>query len=285
MPGVALASSAVTVVNALPTGIGSAIGIRRFVRATAHRVPDGEGQVEIDPAASRTSLAEAAARSALRNFTDRPDGIRLEVESQVPIGRGLKSSSAVATAIIRATARSFGAEPTAAEVAHLSADAGRRTGVSATGAFDDALAGLLPGVVLTDNQGDRLLLNAPIDPAWVAVVGLPPGTHASSPSLKESFVREAGAAGQAVQAARDSRWADAMAANTRLVERVMGYDYGPIRRRLESAGALAVAVTGLGPAFWALVPRERSAAVVRAIPRDVPERFVCEFTDGEEGDR
>jgi shikimate kinase len=279
MRGIGRASSAVTVLNALSTGVGCAIGIRRFVQATVEPLPEDPGRIEVAPQPSRTNLVDAAAQAAIRRYSPKPVGARIVLRSDIPAGQGLKSSSAVASAIVFATARAMGVEPAPEEVARLSAEVGRSSGVSATGAFDDALAGLVTGFVLTDNRADRTLSVRPSDPAWVAVVGIPGGTHARAPMLRDPFEAERDSGRMAETAAREGRWMEAITENGRLVERVLGYRYEPTRERLLTAGALAVGVSGLGPAFWAIAPRDSSRAVLHAMPGELPERFVAEFTE------
>jgi shikimate kinase len=283
--GVASASAAVTLVNALPTGSGCAIGIERRVEARTETAAAPATTVRVEPAASGTRLASVAAELAVARYGAGPVTVSLEIQSGIPVGRGLKSSSAAASAIIRSVARALGADPADAEVAAASAGAGRASGVSATGAYDDALAGLVSGFVLTDNEADRALSVATVDSEWVAVVAIPPGVHPPSPTLREAFQREAAPGATAVHAARQGRWADAIRENTRVVERVMGYDYGDVRRRAQDAGALAVGVTGLGPAYWALTPRARARSVQGALPSELEDAFVVEFTRPQGGVR
>ena len=80
--------------------------------------------------------------------------MEIEIVSDIPVAMGLKSSSAVSSAGLLAVARASGATRPPLEIAKLSAQVSRETGVSATGAFDDALAGLASGVVVTNNYTD-----------------------------------------------------------------------------------------------------------------------------------
>jgi shikimate kinase len=282
MHGVSRTSAAVTVVNALPTGIGCAIGIERYVRATVDLERATDAEFECVPPAAATPVVLASLRAALRRFgPGDPMKCVLHLSSDVPAAQGLKSSSAVATAAIRALARAAGSEPTPITVARLAAEAGRQEGVSATGAFDDALAGLRPGFVVTDNRKDELLIAASPDPSWKAVVYLPRGTHPSSPGLRAMFERVAPGARVAVDHALAGRFTEAMALNTELVERLMGYDYHGLRERLASNGAVAVGVSGMGPALAAFVPMDRAADVISALPRGTGDRFSVHFTRGD----
>jgi shikimate kinase len=204
---------------------------------------------------------------ALRRFAPGTSGHGdLTVRSTVPVGRGLKSSSAVSSAVVLAAARATETPVTAVEVARISAQASMVAGVSATGAFDDALAGLTAGVVVTDNARGELLHSFPLDEGLGVAVYVPPDPHPSSPALRAEFEREAVASSRAVRAALDGDWRGAIAQNTELVERVMGYDYAVARSDLREVGALASGVSGLGPALAAFAPTASLRFVAGRLP-------------------
>jgi len=278
--GVSRSSAALTVVNALPTGTGCAIGFGRFVTATADLEPGRTEALDCTPAESATPLVRASVAAALARFgRGEATHTSLQLQSEIPVARGLKSSSAVSTATIRAVARALGGEPNPLVVARIAADVGRSVGVSASGALDDAVASLQSGFVITDNRTDTLIGEGKADPTWTAVVYLPPGQHPPSPSLRERFEAEAFAGQVAVAEAVAGRFLNAMERNTELVERVMGYEYSELRAYLARAGALASSVSGLGPALAALVPSERQAEALSCLP-NIGERFVAPLTTG-----
>jgi shikimate kinase len=279
MRGVSRSSAALTVVNALPTGVGCAIGIARFVTVTAELEPGNPETVQCTPEDAGTPLVRASVLAALARVdpTRRLHAV-LDLRSEIPVAKGLKSSSAVSTATILAVTRAAGRELTSLAVAQLAAKVGRSVGVSATGALDDALAGLRPGFVVTDNRRDTLLAEGAPDPSWAAVVYLPPGQHPPAPSLRTQFETAAVEGLEAVHAALAGRYPEAMRCNTLLVERLMGYRYAELRERIEKAGAVGVGVSGLGPALAALVPRDRQEAVLSCLPSDSGERFTADLT-------
>lgn len=280
MRGVGTARAAVSVVNALPLGIGAAIGIDWPAHATANLGPPGPRprSPAVEPAEARTELVRASARAALERFGGGPSRpLRLRIRSTIPVGRGLKSSSAVSTSVALAVARAAGTEPTAAEVARLAATVGRATGVSATGAYDDALAGLLAGGVVTDNRKDAEIRRFRVDPRLGVALWIPELSHPPSPQLRRRFRRETATARKAVDAALAGDWPRAMELNSSLVERAMGYRYAALHETARRAGAVASGVSGLGPAFAVLAPSDRLAAVVRGLPREGRRRSVRLF--------
>lgn len=270
MHGVGRATGAITIVNALPLRRGSALGIDLGVEAEVLTDDPGygPGTTEFRPEHSGSPIVRTVLEAAARRFLP-PNAVvrRLVLASDVPVGCGLKSSSAVAGAVARAVANAAGAAPSTVEVAQLVSRASRESGVSATGAFDDALACLRPGVVVTDNEADRLLREQNVPDDLKVALWIPPTRHPPAPSLLARFAREADTARPAVERALAGDWPAAMEVNSELVERVMRLPYGELRGACRRNGAIASGVSGLGPAFAALATSERLAAVVEALPR------------------
>lgn len=276
MRGVGTATAALTIINALPTGVGCALGVGLSATAEVHlRSHDADAPPGLRiPPANRTPLVETAVRVAFSRFLPHPpDSAELIVRSEIPVARGLKSSSAVASAIVLAVAHAADIDVTPLEVARLSAEIGRASGVSATGAFDDALAGLRPGFCLTDNREDRLLGSTDATPGWEAAILVPPGSHGLSPGYLPEFVREAPQSTRAIDLARAGAYWEAMELNSDLVERVMGYDYASLRAELLAEGALGAGVSGLGPSFAVIAPWGRIPRLLDVLARRPGERL------------
>ncbi len=281
MRGIGRASGAITIVNALPTGVGCALGIGLFAVAEVSLQPvrshdsghPGGLRAQMD---SRTPLVETTARLALSRWGSSGSRItNFRLRSEIPPGRGLKSSSAVSCAIARAIASAAGARPTDLEIGLLSSEASRATGVSATGALDDALAGIRGGFVVTDNLRGELLRTSPPGRDWATAMFIPETTHSPSPQWAARFRNRASEGRAAVTAALDGDWWEAMALNTELVERTMGYEYRALRERLMAGGALGVGVSGLGPALAAIAPSERVERLRQALPKAGGQRTVA----------
>jgi shikimate kinase len=277
--GVGTATAAITIVNALPTGVGAAVGIGLTARSRVELHPAGSSEKwEVDIAGpARTPLVIATLTAALRRFAPGSSGSgTLSVDSEIPAGRGLKSSSAVSSAVALAVAHATGNEPAPIEVARLSAAASLEAGVSATGAFDDALAGLSGGIVITNNRDQEVLATFPIDPDWRAALYIPPVPHRPAPELLRAFAKEADAGRPAVEAVLGGDWKRAMRENSQLVERVLGYDYAPVRNELDRLGAISSGVSGLGPSLAAVVPSRLADRVLGALPAgDAVRRLVA----------
>ena len=108
MRGSAEVGGAVTVVNAISTGKGAAIGVSLKLRANAELSEDGPFSFkctnrEVDDSVARTAFELVAKRYDLKGY-----GCRIEVESEIPVAVGLKSSSAAASAIALALLDAIG---------------------------------------------------------------------------------------------------------------------------------------------------------------------------------
>lgn len=281
MTGIARTSGAITIANALPTGVGCAVGIGLYAEARVELSTDPSATTPalVVPRESHTPVVEASLRTAVaRYYPERGAVARLSLRSDVPVARGLKSSSAVSTAVLLAVAKEARRKPTALEIGKMSAEVGRQAGVSATGALDDALAGLEPGLVVTHNIRGEVLRRAPLDPSLGVALYIPPRSHPPSPNLRSAFEREKESGGLAARAAIDGDWPKAMRLNTELVERTMGYAYGELRDRLRSHGAVASGVSGLGPALAVVAPLQILPELVDVFPSDDAQKLIVPFT-------
>jgi shikimate kinase len=279
--GVGETTAAITIVNALPTGVGAAVGIELRVRAVLELHPAGSrGKWDVRVAdAARTPLVIAALSESLNRFAPGSSGTgELTLRSEIPSSRGLKSSSAVGSAIVLAVAEATDVSLEPIEVARMSARISQLVGVSATGALDDALAGLSSGMVVTDNLRGELLRSYPPTPNLGVALYVPPTPHRPSPEWASAFAAERAPGQAAVDAALAGDWATAMRLNTQLVERVIGYDYGSIRSELLRGGAVASGVSGMGPALAAIAPRARLSDLLASYPRSAGERRIVSFS-------
>src|SRR5207245_3341775 len=105
--------------------------------------------------------------------TPRIVGIEDAVTSEIPVSRGLKSSSAVANAVVLACAHALGAQLEPLRLIGIGVDAALDAGVTITGAFDDACACFFWGIMVTDNRARKLLVSDRFPSGLVAVRGVP----------------------------------------------------------------------------------------------------------------
>ena len=258
------ANHAVTVVNAIPTGVGAALAVSLRLRVAAE--PSDELAVEyagVDPGDSR--LVEEAAR-LVRGITGWDGWWRLLIESRAPPRRGLKTSSAAANALVAAMMLAVGREPSRNDVLALGVEAAKRAGVTVTGALDDAGASLLGGLVVADNTRGRLLERKEVEAGDVVVLVSVPDYEIPKTSVDKRALRAlAPVSKRALRLLlEEGRIWDAMTLNGILVAAALRIDDSVVVDALE-AGALAAGVTGTGPAIAAVAPREYADRVAAAL--------------------
>lgn len=268
MNGIGRAWGAITFLNALFTGTGSAMAIELPVEARIEIRPTrpGAGRIELDPSIDTPLVRRSVERGVERVLGGEPAEARLELRSTIPWAKGLKSSSAIPVAIARACSGCVGVPIADAEAARFASGVGISVGLSATGAFDDAFACAAGGIVVTDNRDGRILRHDEPNPDWTTVLWVPEGTHPPSPSVAERFRAQGPGAEPLARSASEGRYLATMERNSALVEELLGYPYRDLRTDLGRRGALSSGVSGLGPTLAAVVPKAAAGALVGAFP-------------------
>ena len=160
MGGEYITYGGISIINAVPAWLGGAAAIDLKVRVKAR-----EGFCEM-------SDFIRFVINYLRGRFNFNYEICVEVDSEVPQGSGLKSNSAVAVGVIHAVLSLLrGGDVDPLESARLAAEVTRAHGSSITGAFDDASAAILGGVVFTDNKSLRVIRQLNIEPLTVVITG------------------------------------------------------------------------------------------------------------------
>jgi shikimate kinase len=229
----------ISVVNALPTGLGATAAISLRVEVTISSTCRG------------TEAKSKLVETILHYFESRYGVQRpcIEIESQVPQGSGLKSSSAVAVALIKALVRSFGAyEP---DIPRLAAELSRIAGVSFTGALDDATAAYYGGVAVTDNTNMRVVRVFDFGSDLIAVVLIPRTVKRPSISLEE-MRRYSSMFYTAFERAIEGDVLKAMTLNGIAIAKILYPQLEELVLKAIKLNALAAGVSGNGPSVFAV---------------------------------
>jgi shikimate kinase len=252
----ALSHGAVTIVNAMASGKGAALGVKLWTRAkitVTSQAGSFVGRNVTDPKED-TSLIETVARRVFQSFrVDRRFGALVETRSNIPVAVGLKSSSAASNAVALASLRALRRKATDIQTVKLGVEASLQAGVTLTGAYDDACACYFGGIVATDNGKRRIIKRFKPDGRLRVLVHVPPRkkyTNQVDPqplrkirTLVELAQREV---------LRGNYW-NSLTLNGLAYSTAFGYDTRPARQAL-SAGAVAAGLSGKGPAVVAIVP-------------------------------
>ena len=256
--GEAIAHGAATIVNAIALGRGAALGVDLWTKAEVVLTHDPKiikGEILSD-STEDTILIEKATARVLRFFNLEAEfGAKIKTRSNIPIARGLKSSSAAANAVVLATLKALNKQLDDLSIVSLGVDAAFDAGVTITGAFDDACASFYGDAVITDNLNRKLLKHSKLPEDLIVLFFVPKqkaytaNTDLSRLKTVKSFVKIA------FNEAMKGKYWNALSLNGFIYSSALGYDTSLALECLE-AGALAVGLCGKGPAVTAVVAND-----------------------------
>ena len=269
MRATARAHGAITVVNAIATGKGAALGVRLSTTATVEFRPSPSPSVEIElpEPGEDPALATQCIRRVLERVGRMDDGLAAHVRtaSDIPMSRGLKSSSAAANAICMAAFAALGERPSDEELLHTAVDAALDAGVTITGAYDDACASYYGGFVATDNTARKLVFREELTGDYAVILVVPPRKIRKAEAAKAPVGPLKPVLEEAWSKAARGRWSEAMLLNS--LAYGAAYDLGNrfVLEALEQ-GASAGGISGTGPAV-ALVAMAEDGDRLRDLAR------------------
>ena len=259
MKAKATVHGAVSIVNAIANGKGATLGTDMQVSVTVEDAP-GRGVVLRHRGGTPSSrLVNATVRRSVPRRMLSRRRIVVSLESSIPTGYGLKSSSAISTAVAMACSRLAGDGAGDRDVLLAGVEASIEAKVSITGAYDDACACYYGGFNVTDNRKRRRVLHREYSGDASVAIFVPRSRRRGNVRRLASM---RGAFGAAWQLARDGRYWEAMTINGLAAAAVLGSDPRLVPGLLER-GALAASVSGNGPSVAAVARRPDMPAVVK----------------------
>ncbi len=238
---------AISIVNAIATGKGSALGISLRVSAKV-KLQKGRGIRFISKTNEDTLIKNIIQKTMPKEIIE-DNMISISIDSEIPIGYGLKSSSAVSNAVALACSY-IGNDAQIDDYAIL--DAAVRSSlesqVSLTGAYDDASACYFGGFTVTDNYARRIVRKESTPENLYAIIMLPPNSSRGDIKMlrKLSDLFE-----DAFQLAESGQYWKAMKLNGVLASAALSSSYRPVMDAMER-GALSASTSGNGPAIAAV---------------------------------
>ena len=255
----AVSHGAATIINAIATGKGAAVGVDLWTKA-AVTITDEPGTVKVkimSDSSENPVLAEKTVESVLKHFgLEKEFGAKVETQSNIPVARGLKSSSAAANAIALATTAALERSLDDVAVVKLGVDGAVDAEVTVTGAFDDACASYFGGVVITDNMERRIIKRFELAEAPAVLFYVPSKKTYTADSDVKRMKDMAPVVKIAYREALNGNYWAALTMNGLIYSLALGYDPSPAVDAL-TAGALASGLSGTGPAVTAIVPEDK----------------------------
>lgn len=264
--GEAFVHGAATIVNAIATGQGAGFGVDLWTKARVKLTEDVgkiEGKILSEPG-ENVNLIREAVFTVLKHFhVEEKFGAYVETESNIPIAKGLKSSSTAANALVLATTAALGKKLENNAVINLSVDAAIRAKTTITGAFDDACASFFGNIVLTDNFERKILKRFEVEEDLDVLFHIPSNksyTYTANVNKMRLIAPQVKIAFK--EALSGNYWA-ALTLNGILYSAALGYDANLTIEALE-AGALASGLSGKGPATVAVIRRDKTHRIIDA---------------------
>jgi shikimate kinase len=253
----AVVHGAVSLVNAIANKKGATLGISLSVEAILETTP---GKGIIIQSKNKTISSRLINKTVERILTKKEleqNKITLSLESEIPTGYGLKSSSAISSAVALACAKVFKPKLTDQQILLAGVDASIESKVSITGAYDDACSCYFGGFNVTDNAKKKIVCSEKIPSNLMAIIFIPKNRKRGNVNnLKTlSAVFE-----NAWTLAKNSNYWEAMIINGLATSTILNSDPKIITNLLEK-GAIAASVSGNGPAIAAIVKKENEQNV------------------------
>ena len=265
----AIAHGAATIVNAIALGKGAAFGVDLWTKAEVKLTDEPhvfKAEITSDPK-ENTALIEKTVLRVLQRFSlDNSFGAIVKTWSNIPIAKGLKSSSAAANAVALAATAALGKTLDDLEIVKLGVDAAFDAKVTVTGAFDDACASYFGGVVITDNLNREIVKQLPLAEDLTVLFHVPPEkayTADSNVSRLQTVKPLIEVAYE--QALAGKVWA-ALTLNGLIYSSASGYNPAIALDAL-AAGAVAAGLCGKGPAVTAVASKDKIGSVKAALKR------------------
>jgi len=264
--GKAVAHGAVTVINAISCGFGAALGVVLKTEAKARLTNEPgriEGRILSDPKESTLLIKKTVNRVLESLGLQKEYGAYVETESNIPIARGLKSSSAAANAVALAVSAALKEEVADLALVNLGVDAAIDAKVTVTGAFDDACASYFGNIVITNNYERTILKQYHLEQKYPVLIHVPSKKAYTAKSDVERMRLVADEVKALHEMAHLGEYWAAMTLNGLVYSTVLGYDTNIALDAL-AAGALASGLSGKGPSVAAVVPRDKVGNVREA---------------------
>jgi shikimate kinase len=248
---------AISLVNAIAIKKGATLGIALKVEATVES-SSGKG---ILLKSKNKSISSRLINKTVEKIVSKKDleqnKITITLDSEIPTGYGLKSSSAISSAIALACAKIFKSKFTDRQILLAGVDASIESKVSITGAFDDACSCYYGGFNVTDNAKKKRIHFEKGPTNLVVVIFIPKNRKRGNlKNLKPlSSVFE-----KAWELARKANYWEAMIINGLTTASILNSDPEIITSLIEK-GALGASVSGNGPAVAAITKKENEANI------------------------
>ena len=257
----AIVHGAVSIVSAIATGNGATLGIDTFVK-TKLEIKDGTG---IHITSDNKTISSRLINKVIENVIPKRqlEKVRLELnfQSNIPTGYGLKSSSAISTAVSLVCSKAIKKELTDEAILKIGVESSLQTNVSITGAYDDACACYYGGFNVTNNYKRDLIFrgNAPSD--LQAIIFLPKSRKRGNVKKLKNFKP---AFEKAWELAKNHDYWNASILNGLATSSILNSN-PELLFKLMKKGAISATISGNGPSIVAITKKGHSSNIKKEL--------------------
>ena len=252
-----LVHGAVSLVNAIATGSGAAVGIDTFVKTTLE-VKEGTGiYITSDNKTISSRLINKVIQNSVPKKQLEKTRLELDFQSNIPTGYGLKSSSAISTAVSMACSKAFQRKFTDKKILKIGVESSIQTKVSLTGAYDDACACYYGGFNVTNNYKRSLVLRRPAPNNLQAIIFLPKSRKRGNLKKLKNFKP---AFEKAWELAKNGDYWNASILNGIATSSILNSNPELIFKLIEK-GAIGATISGNGPSIMAITKKGHNSNI------------------------
>jgi shikimate kinase len=248
---------AVSLVSAIANKKGATLGISLKVIVEIETTP-GKG---IIIKSENKSLSSRLINKTIEKIVSKEDleqnKITVTLDSEIPTGYGLKSSSAISSAVALACAKIFKSKFTDQQILLAGVEASIESKVSITGAYDDACSCYYGGFNVTDNAKKKRIKHEKGPSNLIAVIFIPKNRKRGNIKNLKIF---ASVFENAWELAKKTKYWDAMIINGLATASILNSEPKTIANLIEK-GALGASISGNGPSIAAITKKENESAI------------------------
>ena len=250
---------AVSIVNAIAIGKGATLGIDTFVETKLVK-KEGKG---IHITSENKTISSRLINQIIKNMIPEKilekNRLELDFKSNIPTGYGLKSSSAISSAVILSCAKAFRKKISDDEVLRLGAKTSIQTKVSITGAYDDACACHFGGFNVTDNLKMKLIHRELAPKDLQAIIFLPRSRKRGDLRRLKEFDN---AFEKSWELAKKSDYWNAAILNGIATTSILNSEPKLIMKLMDN-GASCATISGNGPSIIAITEKKHKTKIMK----------------------
>ena len=248
---------AISIVSAIASGKGAALGITPKVEVIMESMPGSGISIKSDSQNLSSRLITRTIEKIVSKKQLSETKLNLLLNSEIPTGYGLKSSSAISSAVALAAAKLFKQKIDDSKILLAGVNASIETKVSLTGAYDDACACYYGGFMVTDNYKRKIISSKKAPTNLKVVIFIPKsrkrGNIKKLKTLNTVFER-------AWNFAKNEDYWNAMILNGFATSSILNSDPKLITQLVEK-GAIGASISGNGPSIAAVTKQSNISRI------------------------